>query len=155
MLYVIPCSHRLTILRPLLHSLSSFNPLLIHYSTAMTNSSRNNGEMCRGRGGAAKRLASLVPVALAILLPLSSTLMMWKALCLVTNSRSPIVCVISESMEPTFYRGDILLLWNRTLTIEVGDIPVVWFEGNPLPMVHRVIKVQSFSESEYGENHPC
>lgn len=62
------------------------------------------------------------------------------------------VCVISESMAPTFHRGDILLLWNRTSTIEVGDIPVVWFEDSHMPMVHRVIKVHSFSNSEYGNN---
>lgn len=74
--------------------------------------------------------------------------MMLQALCLVTNSRVPIVCVTSESMSPTFHRGDVLLLWNMTSTVEVGDIPVVWFESNPLPMVHRVIKVHSVSESE-------
>ncbi|KAK2604302.1 hypothetical protein N8I77_007245 [Diaporthe amygdali] len=74
--------------------------------------------------------------------------MMWKTLCLVTDSRMPIVCVISESMAPTFHRGDILLLWNRTSTIEVGDIPVVWFEDSHLPMVHRVIKVHLFSKDK-------
>lgn len=56
-------------------------------------------------------------------------------------------------MAPAFHRGDILLLWNRTSTVEVGDIPVVWFEGSPLPMVHRVISVHASSESEYVEQY--
>ncbi len=45
-------------------------------------------------------------------------------------------------MEPAFQRGDLLLLSNRTANVgpKVGDIPVVWFEGQRLPMVHRVVK---------------
>lgn len=86
---------------------------------------------------------TLSTILAVLLLPLSTTFMAWKALSLATNSPVPIVCVISESMAPTFHRGDILLLsnWQQQPVIEVGDIPVVWFEGNPLPMVHRVIKV--------------
>lgn len=30
-----------------------------------------------------------------------------------TNSQSPVVVVLSGSMEPGFYRGDILFLYNR------------------------------------------
>lgn len=67
--------------------------------------------------------------------------MAWKGLCVLTNSAVPIVCVISESMAPAFHRGDILFLWNWTTVIQAGEIPVVWFNDNPLPMVHRVIKV--------------
>lgn len=74
-------------------------------------------------------------------MPLSTIFMAWKGLSLITNSPIPIVCVISESMAPAFHRGDILFLWNWTPSVEVGDIPVVWFDGNLLPMVHRVIKV--------------
>jgi signal peptidase len=53
----------------------------------------------------------------------------------------PIVSVISESMAPAFHRGDLLFLSNRSNNIRVGDIPVVWFPGRNLPMVHRAIKV--------------
>jgi signal peptidase len=69
---------------------------------------------------------------------IASGLVMWKALCLVTNSESPIVVVLScvagipsnkanssGSMEPAFYRGDILFLTNPPNTpYEVGDITV-------------------------------
>ncbi|KAJ0357258.1 hypothetical protein COL154_010301 [Colletotrichum chrysophilum] len=48
--------------------------------------------------------------------------------------------VLSESMEPTFSRGDIILLANWQ-EVEVGDIPVIWFQGQPLPMVHRAVEI--------------
>ncbi|CAD6580862.1 MAG: Signal peptidase complex catalytic subunit [Tremellales sp. Tagirdzhanova-0007] len=55
----------------------------------------------------------------------ASGLVMWKGLCLVTNSESPIVVVLSGSMEPAFYRGDILFLTNPSrIPYEVGDITV-------------------------------
>lgn len=65
----------------------------------------------------------------------------WKGVCVLTNSAVPFVCVISESMAPAFHRGDVLFLWNWSPTVQAGDVSVVWFEGNDLPMVHRVIKV--------------
>jgi signal peptidase len=49
--------------------------------------------------------------------------------------------VSSESMEPAFRRGDVILLWNREPGIFTGDIPVIWFSGGPLPMVHQAIQV--------------
>lgn len=104
----------------------------------------------------ARRLVCLASAALKLFLPVTFTFMMFKTLCLVTHSRVPIVCVTSDSMAPTFHRGDFLLLWNRTSTVEVGDIPVMWFESSPLPMVHRVIKVHSMSKDEYvEERHPA
>ncbi|KIX02316.1 signal peptidase I [Rhinocladiella mackenziei CBS 650.93] len=65
--------------------------------------------------------------------------MLFSLLRLVTLSRTPLVTVVSGSMEPAFQRGDLLILWNRS-EISVGDIPVVWFQGYPMPMVHRTIK---------------
>jgi signal peptidase len=78
---------------------------------------------------------------LHVLLVLSTTFMGWKSLCVMTGSPMPIVCVTSESMAPAFHRGDVLILSNWQHQIRVGDIPVVWFSGYPLPMVHRAIKV--------------
>lgn len=87
------------------------------------------------------RLRSSLTLVLGILTALSSPFMAWKGLCLLTNSAVPIVCVISESMAPAFHRGDLLFLWNWTTAVQAGEIPVVWFNDSPLPMVHRVIKV--------------
>lgn len=91
-------------------------------------------------------LGQLLQQCLTFLLILSTVFMSWKSLSLITDSPSPIVVVISESMEPAFQRGDILFLWNRDTVIEVGEIAVCWFRGRDLPMVHRVIK--SFFEED-------
>ncbi|WVQ98014.1 signal peptidase I [Kwoniella sp. CBS 9459] len=79
--------------------------------------------------------------ALNLLTVISSGLMMWKALCLFTNSESPIVVVLSGSMEPAFYRGDILFLTNPAdVPYEIGDITVYQIPGSQIPIVHRVIE---------------
>lgn len=39
-----------------------------------------------------------------------SALMIWKSLMVLTWCESPIVVVLSGSMEPAYYRGDILFL---------------------------------------------
>jgi signal peptidase len=67
--------------------------------------------------------------------------MVWKSLCIITGCTHPIMVVSSESMEPAFRRGDVILLWNRKAGLFAGDIPVIWFSGRPLPMVHRAIQV--------------
>jgi len=72
----------------------------------------------------------------------SSALMIWKGLMVVTGSESPIVVVLSGSMEPAFYRGDLLFLTNyREENIRVGEIVVFKIEGRDIPIVHRVLKV--------------
>ncbi|AMD20915.1 HDR173Wp [Eremothecium sinecaudum] len=71
---------------------------------------------------------------------LASTYMFWKGLSVVTNSHSPIVVVLSGSMEPAFQRGDILFLWNRNDYNKVGDIVVYEVEGKDIPIVHRVLR---------------
>ncbi|CAI4222396.1 unnamed protein product [Auanema sp. JU1783] len=72
----------------------------------------------------------------------SSALMIWKGLMVVTGSESPVVVVLSGSMEPAFYRGDLLLLTNDySDPIRAGDITVFKIDGRDIPIVHRVIKV--------------
>ena len=67
---------------------------------------------------------------------------MWKGLCLATDSSTPIVVVLSGSMEPGFQRGDLLFLWNRDFYSEtaVGDIVVYQVPGKDIPIVHRVVR---------------
>ncbi|KAK4015516.1 signal peptidase complex catalytic subunit SEC11A [Daphnia magna] len=78
----------------------------------------------------------------------SSALMIWKGLMVVTGSESPIVVVLSGSMEPAFHRGDLLFLTNPTdEPIRVGEIVVFKIEGRDIPIVHRVLKVH---EKENG-----
>ena len=98
----------------------------------------------------------------------SSALMIWKGLMVVTGSESPIVVVLrympyatrqmiysllplyifSGSMEPAFHRGDLLFLTNPSEEpIRVGEIVVFKIEGRDIPIVHRVLKVH---ETENG-----
>lgn len=67
---------------------------------------------------------------------------MWKGLCTITDSPSPIVVVLSGSMEPAFQRGDLLLLWNREWPreTEVGEVVVYNVKDKDIPIVHRVVR---------------
>lgn len=73
-------------------------------------------------------------------LVLSTAFMLWKSISVVSNSPSPIVVVLSGSMEPAFQRGDLLFLWNRDATAEVGEIVVYNVKGKDIPIVHRVVR---------------
>ena len=66
--------------------------------------------------------------------------MLWKSLSVIADSPSPIVVVLSGSMEPAFQRGDLLFLWNRDKTAEVGEIVVYNVKGKDIPIVHRVVR---------------
>lgn len=90
---------------------------------------------------------------------LASGFMMWKGLGLITNAESPIVVVLrcvdsidvawlvlnvlrcSGSMEPAFYRGDLLFLTNPAdQRYATGDITVYKIPGADIPIVHRVLE---------------
>jgi signal peptidase len=73
--------------------------------------------------------------------------MIWKTLILITGSESPVVVVLSGSMEPGFYRGDILFLRQPAEPLAPGDIVVFNTDGREIPIVHRVIKVHQHSAS--------
>ena len=66
-----------------------------------------------------------------------SAVMIWNVLKLSLWTESPVVVVLSGSMEPSMYRGDILFL-HKTTPIENGDIIVYQIEGENIPIVHRV-----------------
>ena len=72
--------------------------------------------------------------------------MIWKGLILFTGSESPVVVVLSGSMEPGFYRGDILFLNQPKDHLVPGDIVVFNTDGREIPIVHRIIKVHQKSE---------
>lgn len=94
-------------------------------------------------------LSSLVPFqnprqlaaqVLNFALILSTAFMLWKGLSVAADSASPIVVVLSESMEPAFWRGDLLLLWNRGRETQVGEVVVYNVKGKDIPIVHRVVR---------------
>ncbi|CAK8688078.1 unnamed protein product [Clavelina lepadiformis] len=80
---------------------------------------------------------------------ISSALMIWKGLMVTTGSESPIVVVLSGSMEPAFYRGDLLFLTNyRADPVRAGEIVVFKIEGREIPIVHRVIKLHEKADGK-------
>ncbi|KAG1856210.1 hypothetical protein C8R48DRAFT_300210 [Suillus tomentosus] len=74
---------------------------------------------------------------------IASGLMLWKGLGLILNTESPIVVVLSGSMEPAFYRGDLLFLTNPPgQRYHTGDITVYRIPGAEIPIVHRVLETR-------------
>ena len=61
---------------------------------------------------------------------------------LITGTDSPAVVVLSGSMEPSMFRGDILVLIRRP-TIEIGDVVVYQIENEKIPIVHRISSIQT------------
>ena len=57
------------------------------------------------------------------------------------HTHTQVVVVLSGSMEPGFYRGDILFLYQPHAPLQAGDIVVFNTDGREIPIVHRVIKV--------------
>ncbi|MBD3406947.1 MAG: signal peptidase I [Candidatus Lokiarchaeota archaeon] len=68
------------------------------------------------------------------------------------GTTSPLVVVTSGSMEPTLYRGDLLVIQAHAQDdIQVGDIIVFvadWYDASPI--VHRIIEIQ---EQPDGTKH--
>lgn len=78
-----------------------------------------------------------------------SALMIWKGLMFFTKSESPVVVVLSGSMEPAFQRGDILFLDNSVHTVGVGDVVVFKIRDRDIPIVHRILKVHTKPDGEF------
>eukprot|EP01070_Trichotokara_eunicae_P003247 Trichotokara_eunicae@DN3235_c0_g1_i2.p1 len=68
-----------------------------------------------------------------------SALMLWRGLMVLTGSPSPVVVVLSGSMEPGLYRGDLLILSN----------PTQYHAGRDIPIVHRIVELH---EDEAGHD---
>lgn len=70
----------------------------------------------------------------------ASALIIWKTLVCITGSQSPIVVVLSESMEPAFQRGDILFLHTSKDPIRVREIVVFDVEMMEKVMMEKTKK---------------
>ena len=90
----------------------------------------------------------LVSQVLGLGIIVTSAFMIWKSLMLVSGSESPVVVVLSGSMEPAFQRGDILVLYKGTKDIETGDIVVFNLDGRDIPIVHRVVRAHERREED-------
>ena len=77
----------------------------------------------------------------------SSALIMWRGIMLFFYTESPMVVVLSGSMEPSMFRGDILVLIRRP-TIEIGDVIVYQIENEKIPIVHRISALQEVWDTD-------
>ncbi|POW17460.1 hypothetical protein PSHT_06386 [Puccinia striiformis] len=89
-----------------------------------------------------------------------TALMLWKGLAVTLNTESPVVVVLSGSMEPGFYRGDLLFLsLPRDRQLKVGEIPVFNVPEGKIPIVHRLIEnhdepASSIKKGEHSDKLP-
>nr|XP_016474113.1 PREDICTED: signal peptidase complex catalytic subunit SEC11C-like [Nicotiana tabacum] len=93
------------------------------------------------------RLRQVLNEAVSLVMIVTSALIIWKGLVCITGSESPVVVVLSGSMEPGFKRGDILFLHMTKDPIRAGEIVVFNIDGREIPIVHRVIKVHEQQET--------
>eukprot|EP00834_Sanchytrium_tribonematis_P007601 NODE_713_length_4517_cov_0.967180.p4 type:complete len:161 gc:universal NODE_713_length_4517_cov_0.967180:645-1127(+) len=92
---------------------------------------------------------------LAINIMVASALYVWKGLGVLANTHSPIVVVLTGSMEPAIHRGDILFITNHTNTPRIGDVVVYTGymqqdEKLAIPIIHRALQI--FYKQENGKN---
>ena len=84
----------------------------------------------------------MVLQAASLCLLLSGALIVYKICILISCSESPVVVVLSGSMEPSIHRGDLLVLSNfQQPPLTSGDIVVYKIPGKEIPIVHRIIKI--------------
>ncbi|KAK2986671.1 hypothetical protein RJ640_020833, partial [Escallonia rubra] len=72
---------------------------------------------------------------------ITHALMLWKLWICLSGSGSPVVVVLTGSMEPGFRKGDVLFLYMNDSPIRSGEIVVFQVEGRDIPIVHRAIMV--------------
>ena len=89
----------------------------------------------------------------------ATAFIIWSVLKIVTGSPSPVVVVLSGSMEPAFFRGDLLFLTLSDAPFEVGEIVVYNLAGRDIPIVHRILEVREEANGAVrlltkGDNNP-
>lgn len=85
-------------------------------------------------------IRGLLAQALTVLTVLSTSLALYKGLSCIVDTESPVVVVLSGSMEPGFSRGDLLLLSMPRSKLSVGDIVVYNTINGGTPIVHRILE---------------
>lgn len=96
-----------------------------------------------GRIRKAKKSISLSWVAIAVI----SLILVWGSTGLLGFQPN---IIASGSMTPTLEVGDIAItIQTRPETIKVGDIIQYWREGEPAPIIHRVIEIYKSGGATY------
>jgi len=82
-----------------------------------------------------------------------------KGIGIILSTDMPIVAVESNSMVPTFYKGDILIIKGEN-NYSIGDIIVFSPSQDSVPIVHRVIEInedgtyQTAGDANHGKQLP-
>lgn len=73
-------------------------------------------------------------------------------LSFVLNTQTPVVAVFSDSMVPTFFRGDMIIVYGSK-DFKVGDIIVFEVPDRKYPIIHRVISFENGFIRTKGDNN--
>jgi signal peptidase len=65
-----------------------------------------------------------VEQTIALIIIVGSALALWKSLCVSFNTECPVVVVLTGSMEPGYYRGDILFVYKSIYEGPTGMSPL-------------------------------
>lgn len=79
----------------------------------------------------------------------SFAIILWKLAIFILCTDSPIVVVLSGSMEPGYYRGDGIFLSMWQDDVAVGDVVVYKVRGRDIPIVHRIHRVHAINPHDY------
>lgn len=71
----------------------------------------------------------------------------------VLQTKTPVVAVFSNSMVPTFYRGDMILVFGEK-NVKVGDVVVFDSPDKKYPIIHRVYEIKDGGIVTKGDNNP-
>ena len=74
------------------------------------------------------------------------------ALGVILGTDTPVVAVFSESMEPTFYKGDMLIVYGEK-NVKVGDVVVFDVPDRQYPIIHRVYSMNNGLITTKGDNN--
>ncbi len=89
-----------------------------------------------------------------ILITIVVVLALNTGLKLALHTDSPLVIVVSGSMEPVFYRGDVVLLEGVSpQNIKVGDVVVYKRPYTKYPIIHRVRAIEKIEIN--GQQRLC
>ncbi|MFA4663336.1 signal peptidase I [Pyrococcus kukulkanii] len=84
-----------------------------------------------------------VKEVISTLLVIILTLAFYQGLKLALHTDTPLVVVVSGSMEPVFYRGDVVVLKGvKPDEIKVGDVVVYRSLVAKYPIIHRVREIK-------------
>ena len=73
-------------------------------------------------------------------------------LAVALKTDTPVVAVFSESLEPTYYKGDMIVVYGDK-NVKVGDIIVFDVPDRRYPIIHRVYNITDQGINTKGDNN--